>query len=172
MDVPSWPLASECKTLKNAFRRAIKGSEASYDRASRPLQQVLLLGHSSDIAFLAAQHCLCALARWARLLVKQGLNPEVFRLQASSVGKAVTSTLAQWNWTPLRWGAWGAGRSSFDVSAQLLTLQKAAHELRDAWRVSKVTEWINAPTRIDSRLAREVGLRPTQALVRRICTGL
>ncbi|CAE7248115.1 kdelr1 [Symbiodinium sp. CCMP2592] len=39
-----FPTDPECKTYATTFRTAVKGSDAQYDRASRPLQRVLLLG--------------------------------------------------------------------------------------------------------------------------------
>ena len=92
----------ESKNFRICFRKAVKCSEAKYDRSSRALQQVLLLGYTSEISLLAAQNCLETLSRWAAGVRQFGQDPTQFNI----MGKALKDTLAVWGWLPRgrRWG--------------------------------------------------------------------
>ena len=83
---------SEAKSFRCSFRRAVKGTDASFDRSSRALQQVLLLGHTSELNLLGAQHAMTTLARWAAQVASRGQDPTTFSL--GPVGKALSSAIS------------------------------------------------------------------------------
>ena len=162
-------LPSEATSFRAAFRRAVKGSDAGYDRSSRALQQVLLLGHTSEINLLGAQHAMSTLARWAKQVTSRGLDPTAFDLGA--VGRALGSAVSKWGWQPRprRWGCWGLGRDCYDILAPSNARNAAAHALRVTWRVARIKEWLRSNSRRDSAVARSANVRATPALAERLC---
>ena len=163
------PTIPEADSYKAAFRRAVKGGEAKADRSSRPLQQVLLLGHTSDLAFIGTQRLLCALGRWANVLRRRGQDFRRFRLRASTLGAAITSTLHEWGWSPRRgWAVWGGRDHEWSLEKPLHEQRKAAHQLRDVWRIAKLKEWLAHSTRRDADLARQEGILPDLRLLKRL----
>ena len=82
-----------------------------------------------------------------------------------------------------KWGAWRTtalavtkGRVQFSLSTPGPAADKALHELRTDWRCSQLSDWKGAD-RIDSGIARRIGLRVTPRLIQQLraaarnCTG-
>ena len=82
-----FPEDAECKTYAATFRTAVKGSEAHYDRASRPLHKALLLGHVSDLIFISAH-------RFGERVA--GRDPARVRIQSTQVGGLLSRALPRW----------------------------------------------------------------------------
>ncbi|CAE7676109.1 xynB [Symbiodinium sp. CCMP2592] len=160
----------QCRKYQEAFRCAVKGSESAYDRASRPLQQVITLSHRSDMQLVAAQAVLRTLGRWTKGMVKRGAAPTEVDVRASAIGKALERTLAAWAWSrnPRRWGQWGKRAAVWSLTAPKQEQRKAKHALRESWRLCKVSEWLEHPKRRDSELARNAGVVASPALVKRL----
>ena len=161
------PTQKESNSYRNAFRVAVKGCAQKFDRSSRDLQQLVLLGHHSDLAFLACQRLLKAMGRWTALLVAQGHNPLLFNVKDSALARGMNACLAAWSWTPKRrsWAEWGFGNRSWNLRSTQALQNRAAHQLREDWRLSRLREWLGHPTRIDSRLARASRVRASAELV-------
>ena len=161
------PTQKESNSYRNAFRVAVKGCAQKFDRSSRDLQQLVLLGHHSDLAFLACQRLLKAMGRWTALLVAQGRNPLLFNVKDSALARGMNACLAAWSWTPKRrsWAEWGFGNRSWNLRSTQALQNRAAHQLREDWRLSRLREWLGHPTRIDSRLARASRVRASAELV-------
>eukprot|EP00435_Cladocopium_sp_Y103_P023247 s3328_g5.t1 len=86
------------------FRSAVKGAESRGDRSSRPLQQVFLLGHTSDLALVACTKFLTAVNRWALLKLNKGHEIPPLRAPIPPVMRFVSSFLAAWQWRLDGWG--------------------------------------------------------------------
>ena len=161
------PTPKEGDAYRNAFRLAVKGCAQKFDRSSRDLQQLLLLGHHSDLAFLACQRLLKAMGRWSKLLEAQGRNPLLFNVKDSALAQGINSCLSAWGWTPKRrsWAEWGRGNCTWSLRFSPALQNRAAHQLRDAWRLHRLKEWLGHPARRDSHLARSCRVRASPELV-------
>ena len=161
------PTQKESNSYRNAFRVAVKGCAQKFDRSSRDLQQLVLLGHHSDLAFLACQRLLKAMGRWSALLVAQGRNPLAFNVKDSALAQGLNSCLSAWGWTPKHrsWAGWGRGNCTWNLHSTSALQNRASHQLREAWRLVRLKEWLGHPARIDSRLARASRVRASPALV-------
>ena len=74
----------------------VKGCADKFDGSSRDLQQLLLLGHHSDLVFVACQRLLKAMGRWSNLLLSQGRNPLHFRVKGSAIVQGLNACLSVW----------------------------------------------------------------------------
>ena len=158
------------KQFNDCFRYAVIGRKPQSDSASPELQRVLILGHCSDLGIVALQRTVGALARWAALSRSRGEDPRRVQLRGSQLFDAVTSEFQRFGWWPgRRWGTFvDRARRSWDISAPKALQLKAAHLLRDAWRLAQVVVWRDSPSRRDSALARSINLQITTPLINKL----
>ena len=141
------PTLKERQAFFEAFRRAVKGGPAKGDRSARPLQQLLILGHGSDLLYLGAQKLLKAIGRWADHARAGGRPPTQHRVCRTRYARAFQKCLDHWGWTPVP-GQWAAqGRQVLDLQASYKDREKAFHDLRSAWRCTRLEEWLKSPRR-------------------------
>ena len=153
------------------FRLAVIPRGAGGDRSSRELQRVLLLSHRSDLSLMSLQSTVGALSRWAALKVQHGSDPTQVRLERTPLGSAIAKEFSRFGWAlrARRWGVFGDDAYRvWDVRASRALQDKAAHLLRDSWRVLELKAWLAHRTRRDSAVARAAGLRVGPTLVRRL----
>ncbi|CAE7276503.1 unnamed protein product [Symbiodinium sp. CCMP2592] len=163
------PKAEELSWYTETFRRAVKGGDAKGDRSSRDLQRLLLLGHTADLSVVAACRVLKAAARWASYKLRLGQRPQRAALMSARPVKAVDASLpAPWKRSG-SWGRWTNGQVSWNILAEKTEQQRAAHEVRESWRLVRLQRWL-AANRNDARDARSEGLQASNALVKRLRT--
>ena len=167
-----WPTCQDQRVLRSLYCRALRGPYLSFRRAAPGLRNVLSYGHGSDASLCALVRVLRAVQRWMT--------------QRARDGKVVTwsaATRAKAQRVLSKWGAWRAtaltvtkGRVQFSLSTPGPAADKALHELRTDWRCSQFSAWKGAD-RIDSGVARRIGLRITPRLIQQLraatrnCTG-
>ena len=119
---------------------------------------------------MALQRTVGALARWAALSRSRGEDPRRVQLRGSQLFDAVTSEFQRFGWWPgRRWGTFvDRARRSWDISAPKALQLKAAHLLRDVWRLAQVVVWRDSPSRRDSALARSISLQITIPLINKL----
>ncbi|CAE7276521.1 unnamed protein product [Symbiodinium sp. CCMP2592] len=163
------PKAAELSWYTETFRRAVKGGDAKGDRSSRDLQRLLLLGHTADLSVVAACRVLKAAARWASYKLRLGHRPQRAALMSARPVKALDASLpAPWKRSG-SWGRWTNGQVSWNILAESTEQQRAAHEVRESWRLVRLQRWL-AANRNDARDARSEGLQASNALVKRLRT--
>ena len=163
------PSAKEIADYSEAFRDAVKGQDPDFDRSSRHLQRVLVLGHPSDMLLYSVLKALKAIGRWAHYLTGIGWQASRDKWFASPVVDTLTKVLSQWHWRPRRgtWGVWQSPEGSWDVFSPKKAQDKGAHALRQSWRLSQVLSWF-ASSRNDAVLARSEQLRVRIPLISRL----
>ena len=123
------------KEFTQLFREAVKGAENRGDCSARALQKVFLLGHTCDLAFVAATRLMNAVNRWARLRLSKGLRVPGLR---SAVPPLLLLTLGSWlsiwNWQTVGRGKWQGPSGQFDDRQPKEAGSKAMHNLRTEWK--------------------------------------
>ena len=162
------PTKQDFSRFTEVFRSAVKGAEAKGDRSCRDLQKLLLLGHSADLALLSAQRLLKAAARWARYHIeKLGQRPPLESLTSSRLFQVLSVGLpAGWQVGPGP-GECSCAATTWDILSPAPAQDRAAHELRDGWRLALLHSWL-AADRNDSRAARAEGLQIDEPLLKRL----
>ena len=162
------PTKQDLRRFTEVFRCAVKGSEAKGDRSCRDLQKLLLLGHSVDLAVFSALRLMKVAARWARYHVeKLGQRPPLENLSSSRLFRVLSSGLPSgWQVGPGP-GMCSCAAVTWDIMAPTPAQERAAHELRDSWRLSLLHSWREAD-RNDSRAARAEGLQIDKPLLKRL----
>ena len=167
-----WPTRQDQGVLKSLYCRALRGPYLSYGRAAPGLRNVLSYGHGCDASLCALVRVLRAVQRWMTQRAKDG---KVVLWSAATRSKAqkVLSKWGDWQVSAL---AVTKGHVQFSLSTPGPAADKALHELRTDWRCSQLSDWKGAD-RIDSGIARGIGLSVTPRLVQQLraaarnCTG-
>ena len=152
--------------LRN-FRKAVFGHSGSRedrlsgcpnDRAPPLLQQLLILGHMSDIRFVITTRWLSTVSRWLAFRAFSRAKLEDVKPHLTiPVGEA-TKQLRLWGFQETNWGVWRDDRDhqfSFDMPKP--HREAAMHFLRHGWRKFKLRSW-PATIRNDAAAARHTGL--------------
>ncbi|CAE7226261.1 unnamed protein product, partial [Symbiodinium sp. CCMP2456] len=161
------PDAAELSWYYSTFRKAVKVGDAKGDRSSRDLQKLLLLGHTADLPVVAACRVLKAAARWASYKFRIGQDPQSAALMRARPVRALDSCLpAPWK-SSGSWGRWTNGQATWNILAESAEQKRAAHEVRESWRLTRLQRWL-AANRNDARDARNEGLIASSALVKRL----
>ena len=162
------PADAERKSYIASFRAAVKGSDAQYDRASRPLQRALQLGHASDMLFISAHRALAALGRWADGERMAGRDPARVRIQNTQVGGLLSRALPKWGWRMGRqWGVFACEAGTLSLRSSAQVRGRGLHLLRESWRLTQFRSWLQSD-RIDAEVARAEGLVINRRLVARL----
>eukprot|EP00438_Fugacium_kawagutii_P012724 Skav223403 [mRNA] locus=scaffold1855:5282:6700:- [translate_table: standard] len=143
------------KDFAKAFREAVKGGESRGDRSARNLQKVFLLGHTSDLAFVACTRLMNAIRRWTRARSRQGLPAPDLHAESQPLLRTLGQMLETWNWRPAGWGRWQGPSGTFDVRCSLQESLKSLHQVRTDWRLKQIQLWTNMK-RIDAVIARNL----------------
>ena len=162
------PADAERKSYIASFRAAVKGRDAQYDRASRPLQRALQLGHASDMLFISAHRALAALGRWADGERMAGRDPARVRIQNTQVGGLLSRALPKWGWRMGRqWGVFACEAGTLSLRSAAQVRGRGLRLLRESWRLTQFRSWLQSD-RIDAEVARAEGLVINRRLVARL----
>eukprot|EP00438_Fugacium_kawagutii_P017066 Skav215214 [mRNA] locus=scaffold1252:82926:90141:- [translate_table: standard] len=149
------PSPTEVSNHLTMCRRAVRGSERGHE--SVDIQQVLLLGHTSDLLCVSFQRAVKALHKWRASsgfpnLVDSSFLTSLSRA-AARLGGEVPSL-----------GSFRFGNPTWDTSSPFAFADQCAHGLRDFWRLTAFQRWL-CSTRRDAMIARASGFRVTQQLL-------
>ena len=125
---------------------------------STSLRQCLLLGHTSDLRFFAAQRLLVPLQKWRS-------SPDVDISQRNtSMLSALKKCMSTLNCTMAQPGSWSHSQGTWDTAAPVGFTGRLAHCFRQHWRLETIKSWMYSQRR-DAQLAQQQGLQPTTVLV-------
>ena len=151
------PTQMESDAYAQNFRAAVKGRYGK-GVASRNLEKVLLLGHTSDLPFFSCQKTLVSLTKWRQA------NPGNWSQRKSPVVEAISKVLAKLNIDSVSWGCWEWGGGRWDTNSPCPLIPRLSHELRQAWRKWHFQEWLQSD-RNDARIARQEQTVITERLI-------
>ena len=152
------PTKDENARFLSAVLSAVSISLWQSGGGSTSLRQCLLLGHSSDLRFLAAQRLLMAIQKWRS---SRGVD---ISQQSTPVLSALKQCMLSLDCTMVHSGSWSHSQGTWDTAASVGFAGRLAHCFRQHWRFNKINAWLCSERR-DARLAREQGLRPTTTLI-------
>ena len=158
---------AQLSEFTKCFRESVRGSENRGDRSSRPLQQVFLLGHTSDLSLVACSRFMNALNRWTLFRLKRGWLVPSLRASIPPVMQYVSSFLAEWGRRLDGWGSWSGPSGLFDVRNSKQRNLKAMHDLRTDWRLTQMQK-CQESDRIDANCARRNHLNLTPVLLEKL----
>ena len=125
---------------------------------STSLRQCLLLGHSSDLRFFAAQRLLVALQKW-----RSSRDVDI-SLRSTPMLSALKKCMSALNCTMDQTGSWSHSQGIWDTAAPVGFTGRLAHCFRQHWRLERLKSWLYSQRR-DAQLAQQQGLQPTTVLV-------
>ena len=131
------PSIAEVSSFRTLARCAVKGCEGGHE--SVDLQQVLLLGHPSDLLFVSAQRVLKAFHLW-----RASQPPRPCR---AALGFLVMLLACGWSSRGCRCGAWGVPFRVLClgfVLSRRFCVRVYAHCLRQFWRLSRARVRLNS----------------------------
>ena len=152
------PTKDYVSCLLRSVRQAVKGSTGGHE--SVDLQQVFLLGHSSDLLYVSVQRALKALHKWRSTRAPQGLRP-------SSFLTCLSRAVARLGGSVPELGQVRFGDTTWDTSSPLGFAPAFAHNFRKVWRVRLFGRWLTS-TRRDAGVARESGVAASADLLSRL----
>ena len=155
------PTKSAVKSLHTSCRRAVKSRTGGHD--SVHLQQMLLLGHCSDLLFVSVQRALRALHKWrdSHPLLPNLIQSSFLQCLGRAVGRLGGSVVSP--------GLYRFGAFTWDTTTPYAFVPTLAHNLRQFWRSSLLNRWLGSSRR-DARIARSTNLRITDSLVHSLHT--
>ena len=142
------PTKDYVSCLLRSVRQAVKGSTGGHE--SVDLQQVFLLGHSSDLLYVSVQRALKALHKWRSTRAPQGLRP-------SSFLTCLSRAVARLGGSVPELGQVRFGDTTWDTSSPSGFAPAFAHNFREVWRVCLFSRWLMS-TRRDAGVARASGV--------------
>lgn len=153
------PTVAAASAFLGQCRLAVKGFSGGHE--SVHLQQVLLLGHTSDLLFQCVQRALKALHKWRASRAPAPLRPNNCFLQClskavSRLGGSVPSL-----------GVFRFGGFIWDTASPSGFVPGYAHCLRQFWRRGLVRRWLSSK-RNDAIIARASNLSVSESLVDRL----
>ncbi|CAL1156170.1 unnamed protein product [Cladocopium goreaui] len=154
------PTKGECKAHTEDYRLAVKGKFLD-GIASRHLEKVLLLGHSSDLLYLSCQRLLNALTKWRHH------HPGNWSHKPSNVISALNGALSKLDLQCDSWGRWSWSGGWWDSASPPDFAPRMAHCFRQFWRAREVKGWL-ASDRNDAKLARANNLAISDNLITKL----
>ena len=154
------PTKGECKAHTEDYRLAVKGKFLD-GIASRHLEKVLLLGHSSDLLYLSCQRLLNALTKWRHH------HPGNWSHKPSNVISALNVALSKLDLQCDSWGRWSWSGGWWDSASPPDFAPRMAHCFRQFWRAREVKGWL-ASDRNDAKLARANNLAISDNLITKL----
>ena len=156
--VVAFPPKSEVSSVLKATRHAVKGLYGGHE--SVELQQVLLLGHTSDLLCIAVQRAIVALHKW------RASHLQVPRLVPCGFLSCVSRAVVRLGGSVPGLGLFRFGTFTWDTSAPVGFVSGYAHCLRQFWRLSRARVWLQSQ-RNDAHVARGSHLVLTSSLLDR-----
>ena len=153
------PSIAEVSSFRTLARCAVKGYEGGHE--SVDLQQVLLLGHTSDLLFVSVQRVLKAFHVW------RASHPLVPAVRPSGFLSCFSRAVSRLGGAVVGPGVFRFGSFAWDSSSPVGFVSGYAHCLRQFWRLSRARVWLNSQ-RNDARIARESNLVLTSSLLDRL----
>ena len=153
------PSIAEVSSFRTLARCAVKGYEGGHE--SVDLQQVLLLGHTSDLLFVSIQRVLKAFHLW------RASHPLVPAVRPSGFLSCFSHAVSRLGGVVVGPGVFRFGFFAWDSSSPVGFVSGYAHCLRQFWRLSRARVWLNSQ-RNDARIARESNLVLTSSLLDRL----
>ena len=149
----------ELQTWQQACRKTCMSHPGG--RASRPLEQILRFGHTSDLVLFACQRFLSSLNDWY-------LRELPIRCAEFPTLTIISKKLSFWGWRPQSWGKWVQQNLVIDVRQPRDVFSLSLHRLRNSWRHKKFDLWLESRTRRDSRIAREANITYSETLFKKL----
>ena len=135
-----------------------RGERFSGGAKSVDLQQVLLLGHTSDLLVLGVQHALRALHKW------RASRPRVLLLPHSCFLTCLQKAVLRLGGSSRALGVFQFGATVSDTASSRTPIDRLAHNLRQFWRLRVADRWL-ASSRRDAAIARDAGFSFTESCV-------
>ena len=153
------PTKSAVNSLLASSRRAVKSSPGGHESAH--LQQMLLLGHCSDLLYVSVQRALRALHKW------RNRHPYFPNLVNSSLLQCLGRAVCRLGGSVVSPGSFRFGDFTWDTTTPFGFAPNFAHCLRQFWRASLFNRWLGSSRR-DAVLARSTGLSSSMSLIDRL----
>ena len=153
------PTKSAVNSLLASSRRAVKSSPGGHESAH--LQQMLLLGHCSDLLYVSVQRALRALHKW------RNRHPYFPNLVNSSFLQCLGRAVCRLGGSVVSPGSFRFGDFTWDTTTPFGFAPNFAHCLRQFWRASLFNRWLGSSRR-DAVLARSTGLSSSMSLIDRL----